>query len=97
MEDPLRCPLDVALSSAEAEHGGSQHGGLKVLLDGNGNDTAPAKVLVVAKAVPSVDLFDVKPVLDSKKTAAVKKFLTPFQRFQVRSHFLSISLPLVSL
>ena len=81
MEDPLRCPLDVALSSTDTEPG--LHG-LKVLLDNNANDAAAPKTLVRAKAVPSIDLFDTKPILASKKTAAVKKFLTPFQRFQVR-------------
>lgn len=80
MDDPLRCPLDVALSSTDAE---AAQPGLKVILDGNANAAAVSKILVRMKPVPSVDLFDIKPTLASKKSVAVKKFLTPFQRFQV--------------
>ena len=79
VEDPLKCPLDLGYF---ADLGQSELG-LKVLLDNN-TVFAP-KISIQFKLVPEVDLFDVKP--DVLSQIKLKQFLTPFQRFQVKSNF----------
>ena len=77
-EDPLKCPLDLG-HFADAGHG------LKVLLDKNENNFS-TKFSIKTKPVPGVDLFDLKP--DISEHLKLKPFLTPFQRFQVRTKLL---------
>ena len=89
VEDPLKCPLDLGYF---ADLGQSELG-LKVLLDNNivCNTVCAPKISIRFKPVPEVDLFDVKPDLSSQ--IKLKQFLTPFQRFQVKSNIKIYILP----
>jgi hypothetical protein len=75
MEDPIKCPLDLS-HFAETGHG------FKVLLEGNGNAAVMSRFSILLKPVPAIDSFEVKLPISGKKIP-LKKFLTPFQRFQV--------------